>query len=56
VGITDHGALTGLGDDDHPQYAKEGYPAPVLPHQHMMADVADFNLWEMMLWKRVFGG
>lgn len=22
-GVTDHGALTGLGDDDHPQYAKK---------------------------------
>lgn len=21
-GVTDHGALAGLGDDDHPQYAK----------------------------------
>jgi len=23
VGVTDHGALTGLGDDDHPQYRRE---------------------------------
>jgi hypothetical protein len=48
--------LTGLEDDDHPQYAKEGYPARPLPHQHAMTDVPDLNLWEMMLWKRVFGG
>lgn len=24
IGVTDHGALTGLGDDDHPQYHTDG--------------------------------
>lgn len=41
-GVTDHGALTGLGDDDHPQYllVTEGnalYAA--LVHSHAQADV-----------------
>lgn len=106
-GVTDHGALTGLEDDDHPQYAKDGYPAPpqahvhtevdllgvenrfvrrgeivqaaahthdahhvvgidaefvrrgesVRPaaHAHVLGDVADFGLWEMILWTRILG-
>jgi hypothetical protein len=35
-GVTDHGALTGLGDDDHPQYALDtdlsGHVAAADPH------------------------
>lgn len=34
TGVTDHGALTGLGDDDHPQYPQRGESAPPLPHVH----------------------
>ena len=30
-GVTDHGDLTGLGDDDHPQYA--AIAAPALPEE-----------------------
>ncbi len=41
-GVTDHGALTGLGDDDHPQYLNEDrgdarYAA--LGHEHSIAQV-----------------
>ena len=38
-GLTDHGALTGLLDDDHPQYAQHGEPTLALPHQHGVDDV-----------------
>ena len=34
-GVTDHGALTGLGDNDHPQYSQVG-------HTHVLADVTDY--------------
>jgi hypothetical protein len=34
TGATDHGALTGKDDDDHPQYHKRGEPAAALPHLH----------------------
>ena len=106
-GVTDHGALTGLEDDDHPQYVQHEYPAVARPHvhtdadivglenrfvqrnetlrasahahaasdvvgmdaefvrrgesvrpvahQHVLGDVADFVLWEMMLWQRILG-
>ena len=82
AGVTDHGALTGLADDDHPQYIAHGESAPAFPHthletdvvgveerfvergesvspaqhQHLLTDVSDFNRWEMMLWRRVYGG
>lgn len=36
-GVTDHGALTGLADDDHPQYAKEADLGTAAA-----ADVGDF--------------
>lgn len=36
-GVTDHGALTGLEDDDHPQYLHRGQGAP--PHAHGPDDV-----------------
>ena len=36
--VTDHGALTGLEDDDHPQYA--GRFDSVKPHSHGPFDVA----------------
>lgn len=32
LGVTDHGALTGLADDDHPQYAKAVFPATTLTY------------------------
>jgi len=35
-GVTDHGALTGLEDDDHPQYLQYGYP--VMPQAHVHSD------------------
>lgn len=37
-GVTDHGALTGLEDDDHPQYVEHG--ESVRPHQHGPFDVS----------------
>jgi len=44
VGVTDHGALTGLGDDDHAQYLKEkasGGAASEIPvHTHADASEA----------------
>jgi hypothetical protein len=39
-GVTDHGALTGLLDDDHPQYAPAGQQMSPTPHQHNPDDVA----------------
>jgi len=33
-GATDHGALTGLLDDDHPQYAQREEQMDVIPHVH----------------------
>ena len=38
TGATDHGALTGLGDDDHPQYVQHGERV-VFPHQHSNVDL-----------------
>lgn len=121
-GVTDHGALTGLLDDDHPIYqlrGEESEPSPHVhlepeiqgldarfvqrneavlpeahlhlasdvvglppqnegleahvhvardvvdlpqdagetdPHTHRLSEVPDFNLWEMMLWREVYGG
>lgn len=81
-GVTDHGALTGLEDNDHPQYVlheEQAKPEPhvhgeldvqglenrfvqrgesVTPHGHvhLMADLADYNEWEAVLWQRVLGG
>ena len=43
-GVTDHGALTGLADDDHPQYLTpaEGNAAySALGHGHAQADVTN---------------
>jgi hypothetical protein len=37
TGVTDHGELTGLGDDDHPQYALHGETPPA--HGHAPGDV-----------------
>ncbi|MGE5716716.1 MAG: hypothetical protein ACM369_08720 [Acidobacteriota bacterium] len=104
-GVTDHGALTGLEDDDHPQYVLHGQETvahvhtdaelvglenrfvqrgetiraaahshaaqdvvgvdtefvrrgeSVRPaaHQHVLSDVADYSLWELMLWQRILG-
>ena len=57
-GVTDHGDLTGLEDDDHPQYSLRGEEAAMgtEPHQHLLGDVSDWNLWQMMLWREVYGG
>lgn len=38
-GVTDHGALTGLADDDHPQYALRGEQDTLQPHVHGEHDV-----------------
>ncbi len=46
-GGTDHGALTGLGDDDHPQYlnqARGDARYPLLAHTHTLAGLTDVNL------------
>lgn len=43
-GVTDHGALSGLGDDDHTQYhtnARGDARYSQLGHQHTLADVTD---------------
>lgn len=37
TGTSDHGALTGLQDDDHPQYAPVG--AAISQHQHVPDDI-----------------
>ena len=42
-GVTDHGALSGLGDDDHSQYAQHGEDARALPHSHMTEDVSGLD-------------
>lgn len=45
-GVTDHGALTGLGDDDHPQYhndARGDLRYSQLGHTHTASQVTDFN-------------
>jgi len=38
-GTTDHGALTGLLDDDHPQYVPHGQEAEPNPHLHGAAEI-----------------
>lgn len=42
-GVTDHGALTGLGDDDHPQYALrlEG-----TRHSHATQEIVGMDLYQ----------
>lgn len=43
-GVTDHGALTGLGDDDHPQYltnARGDARYAAIDHQHTLADLGN---------------
>lgn len=42
-GVTDHGALTGRGDDDHPHYALrlEG-----MPHSHAAHEVVGMDLYQ----------
>ncbi len=45
-GVTDHGALTGLLDDDHPQYhtdARGDARYSQLGHTHTASQVTDFN-------------
>ena len=42
-GVTDHGALTGLSDDDHPQYVLRGDPQHPAPHAHTAADIAGLD-------------
>ncbi len=48
TGVTDHGALTGLGDDDHPQYAKKAGDtfsgAIQVPNIHRGAAAANLQL------------
>jgi len=39
-GVTDHGALTGLADNDHPQYLARHEAAQSLPHSHRAEDVS----------------
>lgn len=38
-GVTDHGLLTGLADDDHPQYAQQWQDLYPSPHTHDSFDV-----------------
>ena len=45
-GVTDHGALTGLADDDHSQYhnnARGDARYSQLGHTHTASNVTDFN-------------
>lgn len=45
-GVTDHGALTGLGDDDHTQYHNDtrgDARYSLLGHTHTASQVTDFN-------------
>lgn len=39
-GVTDHGSLTGLADNDHPQYVQHSESAQALPHQHNVDEIA----------------
>lgn len=44
-GVTDHGALTGLADDDHPQYhnnARGDARYSLLGHNHTSSAITDF--------------
>jgi hypothetical protein len=43
TGETDHGALTGLGDNDHPQYLQHLEPAMPKPHVHGPDDVLSLD-------------
>lgn len=47
AGVTDHGGLTGLGDDDHPQYLTTGRGdtrySPLV-HTHALSSLADVNV------------
>jgi hypothetical protein len=43
TGVTDHGALTGLEDNDHPQYAQHLEPAAPRPHVHGPDDVLSLD-------------
>ena len=54
TGATDHGALTGLGDDDHPQYAQAGVTET---HSHSRHDIADLqpNDLQFVLAAELFG-
>jgi len=38
-GVSDHGALTGLLDDDHPQYVQHGEQTDATPHVHGAAEL-----------------
>lgn len=44
-GVTDHGALTGLADDDHTQYLTTTRHSAITgnPHSTVAADITDFN-------------
>lgn len=42
-GTTDHGALTGLLDDDHPQYVQHGEKVHPKPHQHQTGPAVDLT-------------
>jgi hypothetical protein len=42
-GATDHGALTGLEDDDHPRYAQHEETMHPVPHQHNPGDLAGLD-------------
>lgn len=55
-GVTDHGALTGLEDNDHPQYVQHLQQTPPQNHVHRTSDVVDFDQWEQVLMGRIFGG
>ena len=54
-GVTDHGELTGLFDDDHPQYLRHLELAPPLPHRHV-SDIADnFNVMRDLIFTGLTG-
>lgn len=47
-GVTDHGALTGLSDDDHSQYHNDtrgDLRYPQLVHTHVEADITDLQTY-----------
>jgi hypothetical protein len=49
-----HAATDVVGiEGDHP---RRGELTPPSPHQHALGDVADFNQWEMTLWRRILNG
>lgn len=48
VGVSDHGALTGLGDDDHPHYALRAYAVEAVvatPRSITAADAGKILVW-----------